>query len=68
MIRYKGEHDQLVGIRLSANVSPRVFDKAYDTCSDYFHGTEIVKEDESVLLRSELAWPHHRDSLTAEKT
>jgi len=67
MIRYKGEHGQLVGIRIPADTTPNEFDRAYDTCNDYFHSIEIVKEDESVLLRSGLAWPHHRDSLTAER-
>jgi len=68
MIRYKGEHGQLVGIRLPAKTTPSEFDHAYDICSSYFRHTEIVEDEDTVLIRSELAWEAQQDYLTARRT
>lgn len=66
MVKYLGHIDQLVGIRLPADVAPSTFDRAYDRCSEHFRRVEIVEDDGSVLLRSELAWDAQQEHLTAE--
>jgi len=68
MIQYAGKHNQLVGIRLPAKTTPSEFDRAYDTCSDYFHSIEIVEDEDTVLIRSKLAWEAQQDYLTARRT
>jgi len=68
MIQYTGEYNQLVGIRLPADTTPSEFDRAYDVCADYFRRAEIVEDEDTVLIRSELAWEAQRDYLTTRRT
>lgn len=66
MVKYTGEFGQLVGIRLPSTTSAKAFDQAYDQCKDYFKRVEIVEDDDSVLIRSGLAWDAQQPHLSAE--